>query len=167
MEMVQEQKSVPILSLFVPVSFRRHEGPMQGKCMGVKKKRKGKKGRKKGRKKNESEKLREIDNRSSVIELSLLQRDSIEWTRFDWTQHSQQIVETSEKFNFDSSLEWGNIAEEKWKSIFHSLTIYPELFSLHDIYIYICFMRKLEGILDEYARKMKRNASLSVTFYLT
>ena len=78
---------------------------MQGKCMGIKKKGKKKKERKEGRKKNESEKLREIDNRSSVIELSLLQRDSIEWTRFDWTQHSQQIVETSEKFNFDSSLE--------------------------------------------------------------
>lgn len=51
MEMVQEQKSVPILSLFVPVSFRRHEGPMQGKCMGVKKKEREKKEeRKEGRK---------------------------------------------------------------------------------------------------------------------
>lgn len=70
---------MPILPLFVSVSFRRHEGPMQGKCTGAKK-------GKKERKKNESEKLREIDNRSSVIELSLLQRDSIEWTRFDWTQ---------------------------------------------------------------------------------
>ena len=51
MEMVQEQKSVPILSLFVPVSFRRHEGPMQGKCMGVKEREK-KEERKEGRKMN-------------------------------------------------------------------------------------------------------------------
>lgn len=55
----QEQKSVPIL--FVPSSFRRHEGPMQAKCS----KKGGKKERKKEREKNESKKLREIDNRGS------------------------------------------------------------------------------------------------------
>lgn len=124
----------------------------------------GSKKGKKERKKNESEKLREIDNRSSVIELSLLQRQYRVDTIWLDTTASRLLKRAKNLISILASSEVISLKRNENRYFIRWLFILNYFSSTtEDIYL---FYEEAKRILDEYENEEKR-FYFSVIFYLT